>query len=122
MYELGITTNFSAAHHLVAYPGACAVLHGHNWKIEIFVRGETLDELGMLIDFKELKGSVSALMEELDHTDLNTHPEFVDLNPTSERIAHFLYRRLSEDADGDRYKIARVTVHETPGSLASYWE
>jgi 6-pyruvoyltetrahydropterin/6-carboxytetrahydropterin synthase len=122
MYELGITTSFSAAHHLVAYPGACAVLHGHNWKIEIFVRGEELDELGMLVDFKALKESVTALMDELDHTDLNTHPEFIDLNPTSERIAKFLYRRLSESVSDGRYKIARVTVHETPGSLASYWE
>ena len=122
MYELGITTHFSAAHHLVAYPGACAVLHGHNWKVDVYVQGDKLDELGMLIDFTVLKASVGRLMEELDHTDLNTHSEFCDLNPTSERIAQFLYRRLAADAENDNYKISRVTVHETPGSMASYWE
>ena len=123
MYELGITTNFSAAHHLVAYPGSCAVLHGHNWKVEIFVRGNALDELGMLVDFKVLKADVHELMAELDHTDLNTHPEFVDSNPTSERIALFLYRRLtSSTPEGALHQISRVTVHETPGSVASYWE
>jgi len=122
MYEIGITTNFSAAHHLVAYPGACSVLHGHNWEIQVYVRGEQLDELGMLIDFKVLKRGVSSLMEELDHTDLNTHEEFKAHNPTSERIARFLYRRLSETTSNALYKISRVTVHETPGSHASYWE
>ena len=122
MYELGITTHFSAAHHLVAYPGACAVLHGHNWKIEVYVRGEQLDELGMLVDFKKLKGSVSELMDELDHSDLNTHEAFRDLNPTSERIAEFLYKRLVTTAEGEPFSIARVVVHETPGSKATYWE
>ncbi len=116
MYELGITTHFSAAHHLVAYPGACAVLHGHNWKVDVYVCGETLDELGMLIDFTVLKKDVGALMEELDHSDLNTHDEFRDKNPTSERIAAFLYRRLTSAACGKNYRVSRVTVHETPGS------
>jgi len=122
MYELGITTHFSAAHHLVAYPGACAVLHGHNWKVDVYVQGDQLDELGMLIDFTVLKASVGRLMNELDHTDLNTHSEFSDENPTSERIAKFLYRRLAVDAENENYKISKVTVHETPGSMASYWE
>lgn len=122
MYELAITTHFSAAHHLVAYPGACAVLHGHNWKVEVYVQGEELDELGMLIDFGALKKAVGELMGELDHSDLNEHSEFRQKNPTSERIAAFLYRRLSAWASGSHYRISRVTVHETPGSQASYWE
>jgi 6-pyruvoyltetrahydropterin/6-carboxytetrahydropterin synthase len=122
MYELGISTHFSAAHHLVAYPGACAVLHGHNWKVDVYVRGNELDELGMLIDFTTLKADVAELMQELDHSDLNEHDEFKELNPTSERIAAFIYRRLTEKAEGDKYSISRVTVHETPGSQASYWE
>lgn len=122
MYELGITTHFSAAHHLVAYPGACAVLHGHNWKIEVYVQGEELDELGMLVDFKQLKSSVAELMDELDHSDLNTHEAFRDLNPTSERIAEFLYKRLVTASEGEPFSIARVIVHETPGSKATYWE
>jgi 6-pyruvoyltetrahydropterin/6-carboxytetrahydropterin synthase len=122
MYELGITTHFSAAHHLVAYPGACAVLHGHNWKVDVFVRGDELDELGMLVDFTALKKAVGDIMDELDHSDLNTHAEFCDLNPTSERIASFIFRRLAQGAEGQNYQIARVTVHETPGSMASYWE
>ena len=122
MFELGITTNFSAAHHLVDYPGACANIHGHNWKIEVYVSGEALNELGMLVDFKVVRSSVCELLEELDHTDLNLHSDFKDCNPTSEYIALYLYRRLAEKVVGDQYTISRVIVHETPGATCSYWE
>lgn len=122
MFELGIKTQFSAAHHLVAYPGACVMHHGHNWEVEVFVRGEELDELGLLVDFKTLKAAVRGVVAELDHTDLNSHEHFSRENPTSERIARYLYKRLSGIVNAPRYQISRVTVHETPGSVASYWE
>lgn len=122
MFEISIKTQFSAAHHLVAYPGSCVVHHGHNWDVEVYVRGDALDELGLLVDFKVLKASVREVVEELDHSDLNTHAHFATENPTSERIARYLYQRLSASVNTPRYRIARVTVHETPGSQASYWE
>lgn len=122
MFEISVKTHFSAAHHLVAYPGACVVHHGHNWDVEVFVRGEALDELGLLVDFKALKAAVEDVVSELDHSDLNTHAEFATENPTSERIARYLYRQLTSVVNTSRYGIARVTVHETPGSQASYWE
>ncbi len=122
MFEIGIKTRFSAAHHLVAYPGACVVHHGHNWEVEVFVCGETLDELGFLLDFKVLKAAVDKVIGELDHTDLNTHTHFSSENPTSERIACFLYKQLSASVNTVRYRISKVTVHETPGSCATYCE
>ncbi len=122
MFELSIKTQFSAAHHLVAYPGACVVHHGHNWDVEVYVQGTTLDELGLLVDFKILKASVNAVVDELDHSDLNEHAYFSTENPTSERIARYLYERIGATVNCARYRISRVTVHETPGSQASYWE
>lgn len=122
MFEISIKTQFSAAHHLVAYPGACVVHHGHNWDVEVYVRGEDLDELGLLVDFKVLKQSVREVVGLLDHTDLNLHADFSVENPTSERIARYLYQQLSASVNGARYRVSRVTVHETPGSQASYWE
>lgn len=122
MFEISVKSHFSAAHHLVAYPGACVVHHGHNWDVDVYVRGSELDELGLLVDFKVLKASVREVIAELDHTDLNQHEHFSKENPTSERIARYLYHRLSGAINTDRYQIARVTVHETPGSQASYWD
>jgi 6-pyruvoyltetrahydropterin/6-carboxytetrahydropterin synthase len=121
MYELSVSTHFSAAHHLEGYPGSCVVHHGHNWDVEVFVRGEALDATGLLVDFKTLKRDVSEAVGMLDHVDLNTVERFRTQNPTSEHIARFLYEEISRKVDTDRYRVHRVSVHETPGSCASYW-
>lgn len=121
MFELSIRTHFSAAHHLVGYPGSCAAMHGHNWGIDVFVRGRELDATGILVDFRLLKDSVRELLKDLDHTDLNQSTEFKTVNPTSENIARYLYRRLSSALDCAQYRIAKVTVCETPDNTSSYW-
>ena len=55
MYHVSIQTHFSAAHHLRNYNGHCENLHGHNWKVEVTVSSEQLDEAGMALDFTILK-------------------------------------------------------------------
>ena len=47
MYELKVETDFAAAHQLTMVGEKCENLHGHNWKIEVIVAGETLDEGGI---------------------------------------------------------------------------
>jgi len=122
MYEISVKASFSAAHHLRGYAGSCASLHGHNWEVEVFVQGEALNGLGLLLDFRRLKQAVREELEALDHADLNSLEDFQAANPSSENLARYLYRRLSARlADGGR-RVARVTVAETPGARASYWE
>ena len=120
MFEIRVTSHFSAAHQLPGYPGNCARIHGHNWNIEVYVRGKTLDGTGMLIDFRALRRVVAEQVEPLDHTDLNTVPAFRDTPPTSENIAAYLYRALAEKIDNPRHQVHRVTVWETQGAAASY--
>ena len=122
MYEVSINTHFSAAHRLIGYDGPCAGPHGHNWGVDVFLRGESLDELGMLVDFRDIKTSVTSALAELDHKDLNTVQAFTDRNPTSESIAEYLLNKLSEEFNSDRCEVHRVTVHETPQTGASYWK
>lgn len=122
MFEVRIRTSFSAAHHLVGYRGACEANHGHNWDVDVFVRGNELDEVGILVDFRKLRKAAEETIADVDHTDLNTLDFFRDRNPSSENIAKFLYRRLAAAIDGPGRKVSRVSVHETPGSVASYWE
>jgi 6-pyruvoyltetrahydropterin/6-carboxytetrahydropterin synthase len=121
MFELSIRSHFSAAHHLAGYPGSCASVHGHNWGVEVFVRGCELDETGILIDFRKLKETVRDVLAEVDHTDLNRVDALRQPNPTSEHIARFLFERLSAALNCQRYSIAKVTVCETPECNASYW-
>lgn len=121
MFELSIKTHFSAAHRLVGYAGPCANPHGHNWEVEVFVRGTELNGLGMLVDFKDIKAAVKTAMSEVDHCDLNRLPAFVRENPTSENLARYLHEQLSKVLNGAALTVNKVTVCETPGTTASYW-
>ncbi len=122
MFELSVKTHFSAAHRLVGYEGQCANPHGHNWEVEIFVRGSRLNDLGMLVDYRDIKGAVREAMKEIDHVDLNLVPAFVRSNPTSENLARYVHERLSERINSERARVCRVTICETPGTSASYWD
>jgi 6-pyruvoyltetrahydropterin/6-carboxytetrahydropterin synthase len=122
MYEISIQDHFSAAHHLEAYQGSCEQHHGHNWQVEVYVRGEKLDDTGLLIDFKILKKKVAEILDELDHIDLNNLEVFKEINPTSENIAAYIYRQLVEKLAGLDCSVSKVSVHETPGSIATYSE
>lgn len=121
MFELSIKTRFSAAHRLREYRGSCAALHGHNWDVEVFVRGEDLDGMGILLDFRELKAAVSGTLGVLDHSDLNALEVFQGRNPTSENIAKFLFDELSRTLNRSICRVHRVSVYETAEARATYW-
>lgn len=122
VFEVYVKSHFSAAHSLRGYPGDCARVHGHNWMVEVFVRCAQLDELGIGIDFRDIKAAVTEVLAGLDHRDLNDLPLFADQNPSSENIARFLYKELSRKLNTREIHISRVKVSETPGAGAFYWE
>ncbi len=120
MYELRVQTHFSAAHRLPGYAGSCANVHGHNWTVDVFIRGSGLDASGMLMDFRLLRQHVAGAIEHLDHTDLNNLPEFAQTPPTSEHIARHLFEAIGARIDNDLCRVHRITVWETAGAAASY--
>jgi 6-pyruvoyltetrahydropterin/6-carboxytetrahydropterin synthase len=119
MYRVRVIDSFSSAHNLRNYEGNCERLHGHNWKIEVYLQGEELDDIGMLIDFKILKKELKILLDELDHIYLNEHPYFAKVNPTSENMAKYIFDRLKEKFGEKVYKIL---VWESDRSVAEYFE
>lgn len=121
MFEISVSARFSAAHHLHGYDGNCANTHGHNWQVKVFLRGEELDELGFLVDFRRVRKATHNALDTLDHTDLNKVPELDGLNPTSERIARFMHTRLSRALDCAAYRVHCVRVSETQETTAAYW-
>ena len=122
MYELEITKHFSGAHKLAGYPGDCRKLHGHNWNVTVLLQASELDEIGIALDFKILKKELNEVIGRFDHAYLNELEEFADCNPTSENLARIIYGELSVRLNDDRIKVARVSVEESPGSRASYFE
>ncbi len=120
MFDIFIQTHFSAGHHLRDYPGDCEKPHGHNWNIEVTVRATELDPLGMGVDFRTVKNAVAKVMDTLDHRDLNTHPAFLDINPSSENIAVYIFDKLQDPLSDKRYALYSVMVGETPTSGVIY--
>ncbi|MBI4795379.1 MAG: 6-carboxytetrahydropterin synthase QueD [Deltaproteobacteria bacterium] len=122
MYELKIITSFSAAHRLENFYGKCEALHGHNWKVEVFLMGDKLDEAGLLQDFGVVKARARELLEEIDHKYLNELPAFSNQNPSSENLARFLFQRLAAALNRDGLRVSRVSVWESDTSCASYFQ
>lgn len=122
MYHVTIETHFSAAHYLRNYHGRCENLHGHNWKIEVTVSSDNLDEAGMALDFTILKQRTKDIIEQLDHRNLNEIEPFTEINPSSENIAHYLYNLLTENLKDYPVTLTGVTVWESPNSKASFFK
>ncbi len=123
VYEVYVKSHFSAAHCLQGYPGDCSRIHGHNWIVEVFVQCRELNELGIGIDFGDIKKAVKEVLSKMDHCDLNELAPFQKVNPTSENIARYLHGELSRIINNSMgIKVSRVKVSETPGAGAFYWE
>jgi 6-pyruvoyltetrahydropterin/6-carboxytetrahydropterin synthase len=122
MYEVKIVAQFAAAHRLENFHGKCEALHGHNWKVEVFLVGQTLDRAGLLMDFGVVKARTKEVLEEVDHQYLNELAAFRDRNPSSENLARYLYERLEAIFNQDGVTVRRVNVWESDTSCASYYQ
>ena len=117
-----ILTDFSAAHFLREYEGPCSRLHGHNWKVEVNVSCKVLNEIGMGVDFSDIKAATRILIEKMDHQNLNDIPPFDKLNPTAENLAAYFYQQLSNELNDARVAVKNVTIWETDRACVSYTE
>ncbi len=120
MFELKVITRFAAAHQLKMVAKKCENLHGHNWKIEVCLAGEKLNDAGVLMDFGEIKNHVADIMETLDHKFLNELDYFDNENPSSENIARYIAKQLQARIDDPLIKVARVTAWESDDACATF--
>ena len=120
VYLLKIIDYFAAAHNLINYKGKCEELHGHNWKVEVIVKGEKLDKAGMLIDFKILKKYLKEILDRLDHAYLNELEYFKEKSPSSENIAEFIYFEMDKMLKDSPAEIEEVRCWESINSCAIY--
>jgi len=121
MFELVFQTHFAAAHNLRGYEGSCERLHGHNWKIEVYLRAEKLDRLGMVVDFREIKATARGVLDSLDHSYLNELQPFKDENPTTENVAKWVFEELRKLLPA-HLEVHKVTAWESEHCGASYME
>ena len=126
---------FDSAHRLYRYEGKCANLHGHTYVAEVELTGNQINELGILVDFGDIKKKIGKWIDEnWDHATLLNSEDtlYVDLdteenktytfsgeNPTAEVMCIELYTICEESFPGQVHK---VTIWETPTSCATYSE
>lgn len=124
MFELKVKTRFAGAHQLTMVGQKCENLHGHNWKVEVCVQGEKLNSAGVLADFGDIKKAVRTVVkDELDHKFLNELEPFNGQQPTSERIAVFIARRVQAMLDenlGESVRVSKVMAWESDDACATY--
>ena len=115
MYEVSKSMEVSGSHQLsLTYPSKCTNLHGHNWRITVYVRSNELNENGMVIDFTEIKEIVH---DKLDHKHLN---DIVDFNPTAENLCKWVADEINTLRPGIR--CVKVEIQETTGNTCTWWE
>jgi 6-pyruvoyltetrahydropterin/6-carboxytetrahydropterin synthase len=125
MFELKVKTRFAGAHQLTMVGHKCENLHGHNWQVEVCVRGPELNSAGVLADFGDIKQAVRKVVDkELDHKFLNELEMFNEQQPTSERIAVYIAQRvqalLDESLDTGLI-VSRVMAWESEDACATYF-
>ena len=95
-------------------------MHGHNWKVEVEVSGDKLDNIGMVIDFKKIRHMTNEVVDELDHRFLNDLTAFTKVNPTAENIAEYIHLELTKLINNDKIVVKSIKLWETDKSAVTY--
>ncbi len=118
MFELSVEREFCAA-HAILINGRREPVHGHNWKVQVIVAGESLDHNDLLCDFHVIERDIDAVIRRFDNHDLNVMPPFDRINPTAERVAQHIGEEVAKKLPA-RIRLLRTTVSEAPGCKASF--
>jgi len=111
---------FAAAHQIPGHQGGCQNLHGHSYRVRVHVRARTLDRLGMVVDFADLKRVMEEVIGPFDHRFLNEVPPFDSRNTTAELLAQHVFDQVAARLDDDRVRVVRVEVWESDSACAVY--
>jgi 6-pyruvoyltetrahydropterin/6-carboxytetrahydropterin synthase len=121
MFEVGVARTFNALHQLEDETASAAHEHSHDYRVEVVVRGDGLDENSMLLDLDALGAAVSGCLTELDAADLDALPAFAGRNTTVEVVAAYVWGGIRDrlHSAGGALVSLRVTLYESPGAWAS---
>lgn len=117
---------YSIGHRLEGHPGLCANFHGHNYTFEVTISGNP-NEIGYVIDFKDLKAIMRELLDKLDHAmvlhvsdplahGIPTKLVLLSRNPSAENFASLMFNHVQDR--GGPFTVTRVRVRETDGGWA----
>ena len=121
MFTLSVLRNFSAQHYLIGGDwGAENLPHAHDYRLELRLQGERLNEHGYLVDIVEIEAQLDQELQQYQDTMLNELPAFDDLNPSLENFSQILCLLLAKPMDSERLSSIEVRLWEDKSAWASY--
>jgi 6-pyruvoyltetrahydropterin/6-carboxytetrahydropterin synthase len=121
VFEVAYETTFCATHRLSRGGRGIEPLHGHDWRVEVVAAGESLDEIGVVVDFEVLKRVVGDVASHFHYRDITDHPAFTGRSPSAEAVASYFFDQVRQGMGAEGERLARVRVWEAPGCSATYW-
>lgn len=120
-FELTIELEFCASHILEGHSGKCANLHGHNYRTEVCISGNKLNEMGLLVDFADIKKVVNKVIDTLDHKHINNidYEPFKKGQTSAENVAKYVFENI-ENSFSDSAKVEYVRIWETAKYSVKY--
>ncbi|MBL9209761.1 MAG: 6-carboxytetrahydropterin synthase [Opitutaceae bacterium] len=95
--------------------------HGHNYVLEVTVRGQPDPETGYVLDLGALKRILQrAVVDKCDHRNLNTEVDFLrGIIPSTENLVIAFWNAIEPHITAGR--LQRVRLYETPRNFADYY-
>ena len=120
MFEVAYETTFCATHRLTEEGRPLEPLHGHDWRVEAVAAGESLDKIGVVVDFEHLKEAVGEVAARFHYKDINEHPAFQGRSPSAEVVARYFFDEVRKGLGPEGGLLKRVRIWEAPGCSATY--
>jgi 6-pyruvoyltetrahydropterin/6-carboxytetrahydropterin synthase len=122
VFEVAYETTFCATHVLHDGGKPIEPQHGHDWRVEVVAEGETLDRLGVVVDFEHLKEAVGEICGRFHYGDITSHSGFVGQSPSAEAVARYFFNEVRTAMGPAGRQLKRVRIWEAPGCSATYSE
>ena len=88
--------------------------------MEAVAAGESLDRIGVVVDFEHLKKAVGEVAARFHYRDINEHPAFAGVSPSAEVVARYFFEEVRKGLGAEGRHLRRVRVWEAPGCSATY--
>jgi 6-pyruvoyl-tetrahydropterin synthase len=121
-FEVAYETTFCATHRLTRDGQPIEPNHGHDWRVEAVAAGQSLDSLGVVVDFEHLKKVVGEVAARFHYGDINSHPDLAGTSPSAEVVARYFFGEVRKGLGAEGRLLRRVRVWEAPGCSATYAE
>ena len=121
MFTVSVERHFHASHQLTLPDGSKEPVHSHDWVVNADLSSEKLNNMGIVMDFRELQAMIDKTVAEFHNKALESIGYFQQNNPSAENVAKYIYEKLLIELP-EGVKLQNIRVMEEPGCSATFRE